>query len=211
MTNPLLAFHSDSAIKAKYLARVQAHAKADEIIHGAYWQNGKGCALGCTIHGDDHEAYERELGIPQSLAWLEDCIFEGLPNGDAKVFPAAFLMAIKPGANLSKVTSLFLLAVQRRNLRRMRGNKPVTDAIRLCILVLQNWSQGKLDETAARNAESAAWSARSAAWSARSAARSAAWSAAWSARSAAWSAESAARSAEYKWMGKTLLNLLRSA
>lgn len=182
MTNPLLAFHSDSAIKAKYLARVLAHAKADEITHGIYWENGKGCAVGCTIHGDRHEAYERELGIPQSLAWIEDRIFEGLPNGDAKAFPADFLKAIKPGADLSKVTSLFLLAVQRRNLRRMRGNKPVTDAIRLCILVLQNWSQGKLDEKAARSPESAARSA-----------------------------ESAARSAEYKWMGKTLLSLLRSA
>lgn len=41
----LLAFHSDKKIKAEYLSRVKAHAKADEIIKGKYWEHGhvKGC------------------------------------------------------------------------------------------------------------------------------------------------------------------------
>ena len=90
----LRAFHNDPAIKAKYLARVRAHRLADELIHGTYWQYGKGCAVGCTIHSSNHAAYETELGIPEILARLEDGLFEALPNGEAKVWPEAFLKAI---------------------------------------------------------------------------------------------------------------------
>jgi len=43
MTSTLIAFHGKSTIKKKYLARVNKHAKADEIIKGIYWENGKGC------------------------------------------------------------------------------------------------------------------------------------------------------------------------
>lgn len=40
----LTAFHGSDAIKAQYLTRLQAHAAADEIIHGTGWDGGKGCA-----------------------------------------------------------------------------------------------------------------------------------------------------------------------
>ena len=81
------AFHNDEKIKKKYLSRLRAHQKADEIVKGFYWEMGKGCAVGCTIHSSDHGAYETELGIPRWLAKLEDRIFEGLPNGRAKKWP----------------------------------------------------------------------------------------------------------------------------
>ena len=57
------AFHNDLKIKEKYLSRVRAHALADEIVKGKYWEGGKGCAVGCTIHGSQHKNYEKELGI----------------------------------------------------------------------------------------------------------------------------------------------------
>jgi len=103
----LIAFHGDPKIKAKYLARVKAHRKADEIVHGYYWKKGKGCAVGCTVHSGDHRAYETELGIPRILARLEDGIFESLPNGRAKDWPVEFLTAIPVGADLSRVWSRF--------------------------------------------------------------------------------------------------------
>lgn len=81
------AFHNDPKIKAKYLKRVRAHAKADEIVKGRYWEDGKGCAVGCTIHSSNHSAYETELGIPRILARLEDTLFENLPNVLAKTWP----------------------------------------------------------------------------------------------------------------------------
>lgn len=65
------AFHSDEAVKEKYLERVRAHSAADSIIKGKYWESGKGCAVGCTIEGSDHERYETELGIPRVIARLE--------------------------------------------------------------------------------------------------------------------------------------------
>lgn len=99
----MLAYLDDPKIKAKYLKRVRAHAKADEIVKGYYWQDGKGCAVGCTIHSDRYGAYETELGIPGMLARLEDMIFEGAAAGFAKAWPERFLKAIKPGADLSNV------------------------------------------------------------------------------------------------------------
>ncbi len=206
----MIAFHGQQEIKNLYLSRVRAHAAADEIIKGCYWENGKGCAVGCTIHGDSHHAYEKELGIPVQIAYLEDTLFENLTNGDAKQFPEKFLSAIPVGANLSHIIPKFfvwLLLDPERGVIRFADPR-VEPAIRQ----VADYHQKILDgfwkdaesaarsawsaaESAARSARSAARSARSTAWSARSAAWSAAESAAWSARSAARSAWSAAESA----------------
>lgn len=105
----LVAYFNNPKIKEKYLKRVRAHAKADEIIKGQYWGDGKGCAVGCTVHSGDLDAYEIELGIPRILARLEDGIFESLPNDLAKTWPERFLKAIKPGADLSKVWNKFAI------------------------------------------------------------------------------------------------------
>src|SRR3978361_912318 len=104
----MLSYHSDPSLKARYVARVEGHAAADEIIKGQYWEAGKGCAVGCTVHGASHEAFETELGIPEMLAWLEDVIFEGLPNRLAKAWPERFLSAIAPGRDLSCVGWQFM-------------------------------------------------------------------------------------------------------
>ncbi len=105
------AFHNDKKIKSNLLRQLLAHYKADEIIKGRYWENGKGCAVGCTIHGSDHQRYETELGIPKVLAGLEDKIFEGLPNREAKKFPLQFIKAIKVGVDLSNVYKDFLVYI----------------------------------------------------------------------------------------------------
>lgn len=107
--NKLLSFHNDSAIKEKYLNRLHLHYKADEIIKGTYWENGKGCAVGCTVHSRSHASYESELGIPRILARLEDTIFEGLPNEKAKEFPIQFLEAIPVGVDLEPVWRKFMI------------------------------------------------------------------------------------------------------
>lgn len=72
------AFLDNPKIKTKYVKRVREHYKADEIVQGYYWENGKGCAVGCTIEGNQHNRYETELGIPSELAYLEDALFEEL-------------------------------------------------------------------------------------------------------------------------------------
>ena len=113
------AFHGKKEIKRKYLKRVIAHRKADEIIKGKYWEEGKGCAVGCTLEKDNknkklHSLYEKKLGIPEEIAYLEDIIFENLENGTAKKFPEQFLNSIKVGVDLSLVCFKFKLFINEK-------------------------------------------------------------------------------------------------
>jgi hypothetical protein len=219
----MLAFHSKSEEKASILKQLRAHAKADEIVKGQYWEGGKGCAVGCTIHSNHHVEYEARFGIPQMLARLEDCIFEGLPNVEAKKWPVRFMMAIEPGVDLSRVGWKFLYWVLTDPETNPGIEHPlVKDAVKRCADVLMPLTKGDpFDASAAwsaASAASAAWSAESAASAAWSAAKSAA-SAASAAKSAAKSAaesaasaaESAAKSAAYVRMSKKLLDLLKEA
>src|SRR5271167_1977593 len=102
------AFHNDPYLKALYVGRVLRHREADEIIHGTYWEGGKGCAVGCSIHSSEHARYEQEIGYPIMLARLEDSVFEGMGNGRSKDFPLQFMMAARVGADLSLVGWKFL-------------------------------------------------------------------------------------------------------
>ena len=182
----LLAYHNDQSIKDKYLDRVIAHREADQLIQGfGYWKDGKGCAVGCTIHSSDHMAYEHELGIPVAIARLEDKIFEGLPLDLAREWPARFLAAVNPGADLSRVTAKFLYWLLTTEAVNPGIKHPlVMDAVVQCADVVKEWSNtGIVNSLAAR---SAADSARSAAHSAYSA---------YSAADLAYSAYLAARSA----------------
>jgi len=111
------AYHNDALLKKDMVSEVMRHQRADMIIKGTYGEeNGiwRGCAVGCSIHSynlkrnktiktSDHNAYERVLGIPESLARLEDYLFETMSDDKALKFPAEFLRAIPVGADLSLV------------------------------------------------------------------------------------------------------------
>jgi hypothetical protein len=200
MTKILTAYHNDPAIKASILAVLKKHRLADEIVKGQYWEEGKGCAVGCTIKSGNHAEYEDQFGIPQMLAHLEDGIFEGLPNAKAKAWPEKFMIAISPGADLSFVGWKFqhwLLTDEKVN---PGINHPlVKSAIADVAKIIWQLATG---ETVSTSAASAARSAASAARSAESAARSA--------ESAARSAESAA-SAAYSLMSDKLIKLIKTA
>jgi hypothetical protein len=227
--SPMLSYHSDPEIKARYLARVEGHAAADEIIKGRYWEAGKGCAVGCTVHGASHAEFERDLGIPQMLAWLEDVIFEGLPNRMAKTWPERFLSAIEPGQDLSCVGWQFLHWLLTEAAPGDPDHAFIKDAVKQCAEVLAPLADGRsVDRDAAEYAATIAWAAVEKAgiiqppsvqspWIAESAAR-AAESAALSGKSDAASAERAAtvvsaaiaRSADYVPVSEKLLELLAS-
>ena len=160
----MLSYHSDEAIKARYLLRVAAHAEADEIVKGRYWEGGKGCAVGCTIHGEAHEDFERELGIPQMLAWLEDVIFEGLPNRLAKTWPERFLSSISPGRDLSRVGWQFLHWLLTESELAQFGHPLVRDAVKQCAEALRPLADGRaVDAKAAAAAAAVGWAAMAAA------------------------------------------------
>ena len=186
----MIAFQNTTVTKLDVLAQLRAHAAADQIIKGQYWENGKGCAVGCTVHSDNHAEYETRFGIPQMLARLEDCIFEGLPNADAMAWPVRFMEAVPEGADLSRLSWRFLHWLLTDETVNPGINHPlVRDAVKQCADVLLRLTEGEPVDVSA--ALSAAWNADSAVWNADSAARSAALSA----LSAARSVESAAASA----------------
>ena len=199
----MLAYHNDPAIKSKLLADLQAHADADRLVKGQYWENGKGCAVGCTLHSvgadgaaNNHSEYETRLGIPQMLARLEDTIFEGLPNADAMQWPMRFSAAIATGADLSRVGWQWLHWLLTDGLPRV--NDPVVNAaIKQCADVLLPLIRGEpVDRAAAYAAARAADAAYAAARAADAAyAAAGAADAAYAAARAA--ADAAARAAAY--------------
>ena len=109
----MIAFHGRQDVKDLYLARVRAHRAADQIVQAyGYWvRDGggefRGCAVGCTLHSDEHDAYETELGVPSVLAHLEDSIFEDLEPELALAWPEGFLESIPVGADLGMVWPQF--------------------------------------------------------------------------------------------------------
>jgi hypothetical protein len=105
----LIAYHNDAAIKTAIMAQLARHREADELVKGQYWEDGKGCAIGCTLYSSNHLEYQVRFGIPVILARLEDRIFEGLPNGHSKAWPERFMGAIRPGSDLAMVWPRFAL------------------------------------------------------------------------------------------------------
>jgi hypothetical protein len=223
---PLIAFHGDPALKTKYLDRVEAHRQADEIIQGQYWDKGRGCGIGCTIHGSDHSLYEKKLGIPVAVARLEDAIFEGLPYGEAKGFPGAFLRAITPGADLSMVAPEFTLWLLTNPELDLAGKADETGkkSLKTVTDLYRRWVDGsKPPEAEWRVARRAAWAAAPGVTRgvARAVARAAAWDVVWGAawdvvwavaRAAAWDdAWRVSRAFAWMAMAKQLLAILEDS
>src|ERR1700676_815813 len=169
----LKAYHNDPAIKEVLINQLQAHYDADEIIKGTYWQDGKGCAVGCSIHSSDHSLYEKELGLPEWIARVEDRIFEGLPNHLSKEWPLRISKAVKIGSNIDKIKIPFLILVVESVLDKFDHEK-----FPECKISIENLLH--LLKTNPENSEA----------DSRAAASAAAWAAAEAAR-AAWAAEAA--------------------
>lgn len=186
----MLSYHSDPALKQGVLTQLHAHAAADEIVKGVYWEDGKGCAVGCTVHSNNHAEYETAFGIPTALAHLEDAIFEGLPNAAAKEWPMRFMRAVPVGRDLGRVQWFFLSwlltdrAVGTLCARAAGGDMPTVDEWLAAGLL----SWGAAGTEAANVAGIAVDAARSAASAAGTAARGAARGAAGPAEWVAWTA-----------------------
>jgi hypothetical protein len=201
------AYHNNESVKQFYLDRVAAHEAADEVVQGLYWENGKGCAVGCTIHSDQHSDYPELLGVPEELARLQDAIFEGLSPERARTFPREFLTAINVGADLSKVGNRFMvwLLIDPDHGVVRYADERGADAIRAVAALHERVAEGDtVTDAAWTAARETAWTAARAAWdaawyaaeaAARDAARAAGWAAAGAAGNAAWAARVAGTAA----------------
>jgi hypothetical protein len=113
--------------------RLERHYAADEIIKGVYWQEGKGCAVGCIT--ESNEPYSspiwNDIGIGLFLPKLCDTIFEGLPDKLAKEFPIRFWTAIESakGKDLGLVHWKFLHWLLSDELRQYHDHEIVGESI----------------------------------------------------------------------------------
>lgn len=121
----MIAYLGDESLKRFLINELKEHQRLDHIVKGVYWADGRGCAVGCTLEAvakrngkwaqgidhADHALYESELGIPKELAYLQDAIFEGLPEPEHQSWPLQFAEAIKTGADLSGVWPEFAIAL----------------------------------------------------------------------------------------------------
>ena len=184
----LHAYHGDPAVKAKYIARMRAHQEAGELVHGIYWKGGTGGAIGCTVHSDNHVAYETELGMPEWFALLEDDIFVGMSKAASYRFPMDILSAIPVGfAAWDNLYHKFCAYILRDVCKFDRTAFPDVAAAVDAIV--------RLHEQMTESDEQAWSAARLAAYESALTARSATESALWAARSAAFTAEESALTA----------------
>lgn len=168
----MLAFNNDPAQAERIRQQVIAHEAADEIVQGRYWENGKGCFIGCIAHSSDAEAAAGMLGGDVMLVRIAESIFESLPNAEAKKFPARVLLAPRVGADLSRVSWQFLLWAVGDALRH--ADDSTKAACEPAVAVLRAKSNGEdvsSDAAARAAAYAAADAARAAAYAADAAAR----------------------------------------
>ena len=212
MTETLRGFHDSQELKDYYLARVRAHAAADRLVQGTGWEEGKGCAVGCTLEAYDHSRYPIELGVPCILAHLEDRLFERLPRAEAMTWPERFLSAIRPGADLRPVWPRFACWLLEVELAKWRT--PESDFV--CALLRRSeagYEPSEAEWRAARDAMyRAAYAAAATAYAAAATAYAAADAAYAAADATAYAAADAtARTASYRRQSERLLELLVEA
>lgn len=115
--NDLITYLGKPELKATFLVEIGKHEAADQIVQGHYGEmNGKftGCAIGCSLHSlnvlqgkadpmasvSQHDRVPVELGWPLWLAYLEDNIFERLPDELATTWPRRLAEAIPVGVTV---------------------------------------------------------------------------------------------------------------
>jgi hypothetical protein len=226
MSTTLTAYHGNVELKAQVIAKIAAHRLADRIAKGAYVRNGGRttyCAVGCVLEDPNggHLRYEAEFGVPAELAYLEDAIFESLPDVLAIPWPERFMGAIPVGADLSYVWprfAIWLMTDEKWGVAHTTNDERVKA---ICVRVANGYQHdvdgNPLSDEEVETLAQAAWAARYA-WAARAAwdARDAqAAQAAWAARAAwdAWAARAAwaARDAFVIASADTLVALLANA
>jgi hypothetical protein len=208
----MLSFFGEQCLKDAVVERVREHQRLDQIIQGKYWEQcddgvWRGCAIGCVLHSSDHRAYERQLGLPVFLAYIDEHIFESLPKEEAKFWPLRFIESVPVGVDLELVFPKFMHWVlsDPQGVRQHADARtlPIFDALvemydkRIAGVPFDQsaaWAAAWAATEAAGPAAEAAGAAAEAA--ARTAAEAAARAAAESAAEAAWAAaEAAARAA----------------
>lgn len=188
--------------KDELLKELKWHQEQDNFVRGKYFENGKGCAVGCSLETlnrtkginlifSDHSQYPIHLGIPEWLARVEDEIFEGVSVERSKTWALEFIEAINPGSNLEKIKASFSIFILKSNLNNFNHNTnlDVVKVINTCIKLWEKYPEVPLTAWSAAKSAARAAAADCKSESAINAASSAAWSVEFAATSDAWSAD----------------------
>ena len=174
----MLAYHNDPTIKKQVLEQLQRHYDAEEIVREKCRDDGKGFSMSSIFKLAENF---NTFGMPKVLAHLEDAIFEGLPNEEAKNWPIRFMSAINVGADLSTVWRDFViwLLIDPAD-GVIKYTQPGTDAHRVIMQVATLYQDGYTQQQmrdaaydAAKAASYAAYDAAHAAYGAALAANAA--------------------------------------
>jgi hypothetical protein len=220
-------------LKDAAVSRLQEHRRLDRIAQRVYWEDGRGCLLGCLTHSNtnSHKAAERLFGIELRVGYWLEAVFEGLPKELCEWWVIESAKAIPAGADLSLCHHQFsdwllgesgLLCITDQNCEAIESVRKLNErAANGEVVNSEDWvaAESAAESAARAAAEPAAWSAwsaarsaaESAAWSAWSSARAAARAAAWSAWSARSAAESAAESAAWEKIANKSLEIFANA
>lgn len=145
-------------------AEIAAHIDADQVLQGTYWENGKGCFIGCLTHSNCAEKVTERFGLPEPLVKICERVFEGLSAADSVTFFKDVGEAIgADGKDLSRVHWAFLRdtlkALPKQNNNIQKVIDPVIDGMEL-LARGQHWPAAY---AAARAADAAAYAAARAA------------------------------------------------
>ena len=221
MTKQLNSYKGDQNFKQRMVSAIIEDKENERIVKGQYWQDGKGCNVGCgeyavcqilghKFENRKHKKLAEELEVPEAIFYLGDAIFEGLDVEDSTQFVVDFYTAIPVGQDLKNVVidiKIALLSDPQFGARQYAfdDGKAAIDAViellnryKIDSVHDQEWAAARLaaqlaSEAAADSATDLA--ADSAVAWATWASEAASEAAAWASDSAAWASEAAADSA----------------
>lgn len=90
-------------------AEIAAHIAADQVSQGYYWEDEKGCFIGCLTRSSDATKVTERFGIPVPLVKICEHIFERSSQADSVTFFRDVGDAIgSDGKDLSRIHWVFL-------------------------------------------------------------------------------------------------------
>jgi hypothetical protein len=219
------AFTGTPITKEELITELKWHQEQDNFVRGRYFEDGKGCAVGCSLESlarkkgikldyGDHTEYESKFGVPQWLARVEDRLFEGMGAERAKQWPVEFMEAVNVGSDLNKIKLPFLKVIVSSVLEYIPEDKyeGLRNSVRELETLLASSEENKskyleVREKIHRGRRAASYAASYAAYAASASAAAYVSSAAYAAASAAYGA---ARTAKYEFFADELLKLIRN-
>ncbi|WP_343528918.1 hypothetical protein [Sphingomonas sp.] len=137
---PIIAFHGDSAVKAKALERLRHHIAAGSFIYFPAWEDGKANVIGAVVGADDTPAFAEMLGYPVALADTLPVLINGFrPQDEAERFAEAWLERTPVGADLTWIVSQLILdLLNHPELTAMTERHPNIEQARQTIVALHD-------------------------------------------------------------------------